>query len=329
MAEATPLKGFWNLGQWKETCAAPWARRWILPEAMGKGIIYRYNLPSGMNLFVSHVELSEPGRFAVASDQTNISFYFCLSGKGRVQVEDSRDEFTHTKGNVGFYVKPAGCNGVIEDPGGELVRTVSVDLPLDRFEQLALSPGMGIPGLLSWTMELGRSQFASVSFPGSPMIRAVVNQVLNHPFSQNLDSRMFLEAKAWEMMACIISQAGKNPGVRPLSIPLYRDELDRLHHVRKILASNMTAPPSLAELSRRAGMNHFKLNQAFKQVFGATVFGVLREIRLEAAREMLVSGQMNVTQTSLHVGYSCVSHFAKAFKTQYGINPSDCLGKSF
>lgn len=55
---------------------------------------------------------------------------------------------------------------------------------------------------------------------------------------------------------------------------------------------------TLIELSRLIGLNDYKLKKGFKEMFGTTVFGYLREKRLEKAFHLLQEGTMNVTECS-------------------------------
>lgn len=52
----------------------------------------------------------------------------------------------------------------------------------------------------------------------------------------------------------------------------------------------MAEPPSLLELSRLIGLNDYKLKTGFKEMYGTTVFGYLREQRLEKAYRLLMEG---------------------------------------
>jgi len=77
------------------------------------------------------------------------------------------------------------------------------------------------------------------------------------------------------------------------------------------------------ELARLAGLNDYKLKAGFRQVFGTTVFGYLRQQRLEQARQLLQAQEISVTEAAATVGYSSQGHFAAAFRKQFGINPKD------
>jgi len=84
---------------------------------------------------------------------------------------------------------------------------------------------------------------------------------------------------------------------------------------------NRAAPPTLHEIALTIGLNTNKLKRGFKQVFGTTVFGLIRNIRLEEARVLLQEGNFSVTEVALQVGYNSLSHFARLFKQTYGLYP--------
>lgn len=90
----------------------------------------------------------------------------------------------------------------------------------------------------------------------------------------------------------------------------------------KLLASNLTDPPSLKHLASEVGVSVSKLKLLFQQVCGIPPFGYLRRLRMERARELLVHRRMNVTEAAYEVGYASLSHFSKAFTDRYGISPS-------
>ncbi|SHE13431.1 Adenosine deaminase [Chlamydia abortus] len=55
------------------------------------------------------------------------------------------------------------------------------------------------------------------------------------------------------------------------------------------MLERMANPPSLLELSRMIGINDNKLKIGFKELYGTTVFGYLREKRLEKALNLIRS----------------------------------------
>jgi AraC family transcriptional regulator, transcriptional activator of the genes for pyochelin and ferripyochelin receptors len=132
-----------------------------------------------------------------------------------------------------------------------------------------------------------------------------------------------MQGKALEIMAHqldALSESAAAPGASEVTT----DDVQRLFHARRILDEVFADPPSLMELSRRIGMNDFKLKRGFRQVFGTTVFGYVRRLRMDKARAMLESGSFSVTEAALTTGYNCLGYFSAAFKRQFGILPREC-----
>jgi len=102
---------------------------------------------------------------------------------------------------------------------------------------------------------------------------------------------------------------------------LGRRERDIAHAARDILALEYRNPPSVAELSRRAGTNQCKLKHLFHHYFDTTPYGLLLQIRMQKAHELLKSGQGSVGSVAEWVGYSHASNFSIAFTRYFGFSP--------
>ncbi|SNS88046.1 AraC-type DNA-binding protein [Anaerovirgula multivorans] len=90
---------------------------------------------------------------------------------------------------------------------------------------------------------------------------------------------------------------------------------------RDILLSNLENSPSLLELSRAISINDCTLKKGFKALYGNTVYGFIREQRLEKAYKLLVVNNCSVTQSAHAVGYNNLSHFARSFREKFGVSP--------
>lgn len=95
----------------------------------------------------------------------------------------------------------------------------------------------------------------------------------------------------------------------------------------KIIEENMTEPPSLLELSRKIGINDSKLKKNFKLVFGNTVYGYLNDKRMIRASELLLNGELSVTEVFHQVGYKHVGYVSKIFKERFLCSPKHYKGE--
>jgi AraC-like DNA-binding protein len=96
---------------------------------------------------------------------------------------------------------------------------------------------------------------------------------------------------------------------------------ERVEQVIFLLNQNLVEPPALEELGRKVGCSHFYLSRIFSAQTGQTITQYLRQLRMERAAELLRSGESNVTEAALEVGYNSLSHFSAAFHETFGCCP--------
>jgi len=96
---------------------------------------------------------------------------------------------------------------------------------------------------------------------------------------------------------------------------------ERVEQARGILKERLHDPPSLEELGKLVGCSQYYLSRLFSQETGLTIQQYLRQVRMERAAELLRSGQCNVTEAALEVGYSSLSHFSTVFHETFGCCP--------
>ena len=117
-----------------------------------------------------------------------------------------------------------------------------------------------------------------------------------------------------ELIACANTATSLKESVRLATC-------DRSHYAQEILLKNLANPPSLLELARQVGMCDYNLREGFKEIFNTTVFGYLRDRRLEKAQQLLLGPWMTVAEAARTVGYDSHASFTTAFKKKYGTSP--------
>lgn len=81
--------------------------------------------------------------------------------------------------------------------------------------------------------------------------------------------------------------------------------------------------PSLDELALIAKMSKSKFKMLFKQLFGVSPIQFHHKIRMEYAKDELVTQRKSPRQLSFELGYSHPSNFTTAFKNYFGELPSE------
>ncbi|MEG6511771.1 AraC family transcriptional regulator [Desulforamulus ruminis] len=154
----------------------------------------------------------------------------------------------------------------------------------------------------------------------SPFLQVPFQQIQQHNFS-NTSKLIYMESKAKEIVVLVFEKEILRYKAHDSKIRLSNGDISKMYLVKKIIIENMEKPFSILELSEMVGLNTYKLKVGFKELFGTTVFGYLRDIRMEKARLLLENYKLNINEIANEVGYSNPSHFAAAFKKKYGLNP--------
>lgn len=136
--------------------------------------------------------------------------------------------------------------------------------------------------------------------------------------------RVFTHAKVMDLLCQVVLQLGTAEESRQTVRLTARDE-QRLHELRDLLDSRYMAPPSLADLAREAGMNQNKLTVGFRRLFGTSIHEYCLNRRMNAALQMLRTGDWAIGQVAAAVGYDYSANFTAAFKRHFGFTPREAL----
>jgi len=107
-------------------------------------------------------------------------------------------------------------------------------------------------------------------------------------------------------------------GIRDEPEPDRRDRT--LAQLTEYMREKCTRDVTLDDLARLSGYSSFHVIRLFKAAFGLTPRKYLIGLRIERAREMLLSGS-DVSHVSHHLGFSAQSHFTRTFKRYLGTTP--------
>ena len=98
-----------------------------------------------------------------------------------------------------------------------------------------------------------------------------------------------------------------------------------LLRARDRLLADLANPPDLNALARDCGTNRTTLQHLFQAKLGMSVFGYLREQRLQRARRLLAAGGHGIDEVATRVGYRHGHNLTRAFKQRFGLTPSQLL----
>lgn len=294
------------------------------PPALCQGYVREITLRDGLELRFDNYTMGDDWYSILPERSEWLCFHFHLLG-------GHRDTYTEV-GNLEYALYGCGLApaevfmGFNRDPVLEL--------------QIAVSPEvfrsfLGKNGELPWEYQhLVRSldqTFAARIGVVSATMQRILWQMIRCPYL-GITKRLYLESKALEMMVLILEEEGQIQREKyannsqfnknfPKLVNLKPDDLARVYQAKEILLQHLEQPPELMDLAQQVGLNTRSLKEGFRQIFGQPPFAYLRDYRLEQARKLLATGDLNVVEVAQRVGFADRGNFARQFRVKFGVNP--------
>ncbi|WP_437318864.1 helix-turn-helix transcriptional regulator [Sorangium sp. So ce385] len=193
-----------------------------------------------------------------------------------------------------------------------------LSLEIDRARLSELLGTKVLPAAVERVLASPRA-YPSDAQPVVPALFQLIDELV-HCDARGASRQLYLEAKGLELLAVMVDRLEESE--RAASSVLSTHDVDRLERARQIVLARMDDPPRLPDLARLAGLNEAKLKAGFRALFGDTVYGYLRDRRLDEAHRLLRQRRYSVSEVAARVGYANPSKFAAAFRERFGVPPS-------
>ncbi|MEI8297954.1 MAG: AraC family transcriptional regulator [Pseudomonadota bacterium] len=252
------------------------------------------------------------------SGQDIVEFHYRLSGS--LVLAGQWGEVSVGEASCLLWYQPVGCDDVAERLGvPDRLRETWVSLYCDRHWLQGVG-GAEVGRLLAGLAE-GHGSTATPQFRLGEQIAAtlpVLRDIVGLECRDGIDW-LYAIGKAHELLHVTLRN-GRLIGASPGPVRNERD-LRRLAQVRGILDQSFVAPPTLAALARRVGLNPAKLCAGFRRHYGETTSGYVRRLRLEHAQALLSGTDLQVREIARQSGYRHHSTFTAAYRQHFGVSP--------
>jgi len=108
--------------------------------------------------------------------------------------------------------------------------------------------------------------------------------------------------------------------------PVSRAQRDLVAQAKMILWHRYQAPPSLEDFAQILTCSPFHLCRSFSRIVGMPMHRYLDRLRLRLSLVRLTTGESDLTNLALDLGYADHSHFTNAFRREFGLAPSTFRG---
>jgi AraC-like DNA-binding protein len=156
--------------------------------------------------------------------------------------------------------------------------------------------------------------------------RMLLEALLNHSYTDSLEN-IYINAQSQMLLLYSLECMVGEKEVESFQCKFLANEAERekIAKARELLLQHIGEPLTIKELSRKVAINECYLKKGFKEMFGTTIFDFYQGQRMEHARYLLYEKGLSVTEVSIMLGYSSISHFSTAFKKHTGLKPCELL----
>ena len=256
--------------------------------------------------------------FEYEIDKSHIQFHFCVKGSSKFQFNNESYSFPVLSENSILLYNPnheLPISALLDN--NSLV--LSVLISIKKFHSLFSNQADQISFL---NKDNAGNKFYKEKKLG-PMISIVLNQMVQQSVHESMYN-LYLRAKVFELMSLYFNK-DKEMDIEQCPFLVDDKNIKKIRKAKDIMISRMTEPPTLSDLANEVEISLKKLKEGFKQVYGASVYVFLLDYKMQVSKRLLSSGNYNVNEVALKVGYSTATHFINAFKKKFGTTPKKYL----
>lgn len=293
-----------------------------IPEHLGEGYIKGSSFDSGIGIITYNCQFYEDVQIHFTLNTVHpLKFIFCSEGSVGHSFEKT-DKVNTIDTYQNIIVSSSGYNGhVLYFKANEPTHVSSLEIIRSIFTHRSNYDFKDLDATLKelFKDEISKKQFF---YQGNYSIKAadLMDEINTKNFTGFLRS-IFLEGKAFEMLVIQISQYQDDESGDKLPQILRKSDIEKVDYVAKRIQGDIGSNLTVEALAKEAGTNVNKLQEGFKYVYNLTVNKYMQHKKLEAAKEMLMNSDKNISEIVVSIGLNNRSYFSKIFKEKYGVNP--------
>lgn len=257
-------------------------------------------------------KLLQPFRLKVIHKEPMIKVQFEIEGDSF--FESLTNEFIHIPSNHFQFINIPYTNGHLTYKCARKVLDIHIDQ--QYLYDLLRTQGYSEKHLLEHFLLKNYTFYRHASII-SEVQKKLIYELLDHNYQSEF-AKQFIRTKAIELIITVFSGSKNSVETTKWS----QTDIGIMITLKNYLDENFHQDLHLKSLTRQFGINEFKLKNAFKDLFGDTVFGYIRKQKLKKAQELLINTDLEIKEIAYLTGFKYSHHFSKVYFEYFKILPS-------
>lgn len=270
----------------------------------------------GVRVISARIQQLQETCFIEEREAPVVDMYFSLKGNSK-SINNADGATSVINNNQHGIIYTPNFNGYYTLTGKE-VDSFCVKLDAGYMSRLMVTDVECLKRFWDKALQDQAIEISPVPMELNPQQIQVIHDIRHCYFNGHM-KELYLESKVIELFLLQAEQANNlaNYTVTTLST----SDRERLYAARDFIKAHMFEPISLLQVARACGLNDFKLKKGFKELFGATVFSYLNELKMEYGRQVLLESTCSIYEVAYMLGYHDPYNFSKAFRKYFGYLP--------
>ena len=283
----------------------------VIPDSKGKGYLRGFRLENSINMLLSFYEYNENVLAKRLGGQNTLN-RILFSFNNIFPDADSKNKYSGNLPSIQIFKGKLNIETFY--PGKTKFNSIFIGIDSDK---LAKTLGVNVDNEIFRNIITSEQ---SILFEEllSPKIQQVAIEIIQTDVPDSLND-FFFKIKAEELICLTLKELFKREN--PTTHALNQIDVQKIYKVRDLILNNIAAPPVIKHLASEVGMSESKFKRLFKQIFGDSLFSYYQKFRMKEASRLLKENKMTVSEVGFKMGFSNLSHFAKAFEEHIGIKP--------
>ncbi|APQ96832.1 helix-turn-helix domain-containing protein [Clostridium botulinum] len=290
-------------------------KKYVIGKQFGVGDYSRMKIEDGLeiskfNMYSANMYFDNRGY-----EDDVLEIGYCYSGTTKILALPSNKKYLLKEGQIFFYKT---LNNVeYFEFKYDKCKTISICMHFNTIKN-AVNPIWEDRAIMDWETQMNNifKEDILIIEKASYDIKKIAEEIDDIPID-NMMGYMKLKLRTIEFLANFFE---KNSDIKLIQSS-EDEERESIIKAKNIISKNLREPPSLKKLAGDLNISLYKLQKAFKNSTGNTVYEYIKKSRIEKAKYLLKNTNMSILEIANEIGYENPSKFSNAFKGYNNMNP--------
>ncbi len=140
---------------------------------------------------------------------------------------------------------------------------------------------------------------------------------------------LYIKGKLFELLTLQLEEYSNEIADYENTTFMTKQEIVLVEKAVIIIEEEFMNLPTIADLAQRLYTNVNRLQECFRLMYHKTINEYIQNLRMQKAKHLFLTTEMNITEISNQLGISSKSYFSKIFKEKFGVSPSEFKNEKF